>query len=279
MRNYLAAFIAVILLSVGYLQSETGHVITPATAADADSRPNILLIMADDMGYTDIGSYGGEIRTPNLDVLALSGVRLTNYHVGPACSQTRTMLMSGTYTEAGGISEDRARGRYLVDSVVALPQLMKDAGYRTYMSGKWHLGSEETQHPKAEGFDSSFVLVGGASEHLSFGRNLESNRYMENGEFVDFPEGAYTTELYTDKMIGYLEANAGDEEPFFAWYTPTSPHWPIQVPDDYLHRYDGVYDTGYDDLLRKRVQRAGEMGCSARGFFTGELSARWSALG
>ena len=256
----------------------TCFTVTLANAADSETRPNILLITADDMGYTDIASFGGEIRTPNLDALALTGVRLTNFHVGPACSQTRTMLMSGTYTEVGAITE--GRNRHLTEKIVALPQLMKDAGYHTYMSGKWHLGGTENQHPGVHGFESSFVLNGGASEHFYFGRNMEVGRYLENGEPVAFPEGAYTTELYTDKMLEYLEANEGDSVPFFAWYTPTSPHWPMQVPDDYLHRYDGAYDTGYDDLLRKRVQRAEEMGVLQNGFTLKNYprTGDWNAL-
>ena len=242
-------------------------------------RPNILLITADDMGYTDIGSFGGEIRTPNLDSLALDGVRLTNFHVGPACSQTRTMLISGTYTEVGGTV---GRGRVLRDEAVALPQQMQDAGYRTYMSGKWHLGVSATQNPKARGFDSSFVLTGGSSEHFHFGGNATNpERYMENGEFVKFPEGAYSTELYTDRMLGYLKQEESEAAPFFAWFSPTSPHWPIQVPESYMHLYDGSYDLGYEDLLRKRLQRAEQMGVFPEGYSmdnyprTGQL---WDSL-
>lgn len=126
--------------------------------AQGDSQPNILLITADDMGYTDIASFGGEIRTPNLDTLALTGVRLTNFHVGPACSQTRTMLMSGTYTEVGGITGSAA-ATPLQPNVVALPQLLKDAGYSTYMSGKWHLGSAEGQTAADDGFDLSLYSM------------------------------------------------------------------------------------------------------------------------
>ena len=227
-------------------------------------RPNILLIMADDLGYTDLGSFGSQIRTPHLDALALDGVRLTNFHVGPACSQTRAMLMSGTYTEVGAIPRG-ARGRYLADNVVALPQLMKDAGYHTYMSGKWHIGNSEEESAAAAGFESSFALMSGSAEHFKVGPNQEG-RYRENGKSVDIADDFYSTNVYTDKILEYIKANEGDGVPFFAWYTPTTPHWPIQVPDNYLHRYDGVYDNGYDDLIRKRVQRANEMGVLPSGY-------------
>lgn len=245
--------------------AQEGTPVEPAAVPEsAEARPNILLIMADDLGYTDLGSFGGEIRTPNLDSLALAGVRLTNYHVAHACSQTRTMLLSGTYTEVGAVASD-GRTRQLADDVVALPQLMRDAGYHTYMSGKWHVGTGEGRHPAARGFDSSFALMGGASPHFKGGPTREG-LYTENGVSVVLPEDFYSTEVYTDKMIEYLQANEGDGVPFFAWYTPTAPHWPMQVPDDYLHRYDGVYDEGYEDLLRRRIQRADEMGILPDGY-------------
>lgn len=234
-------------------------------AQSTDQRPNILLITADDMGYTDIGSFGGEIRTPNLDDLAMSGVRLSNFHVGPACSQTRTMLMSGTYFDVGGVSQGRAR--VLSDDVVALPQYMQDAGYHTYMAGKWHLGTGENQNPKAEGFESSFVLNTGVSEHFYFGANAStSSPYMEDGVPAEFPEGAYSSQLYADKMLAYMKENEGDGKPFFAWFTPTAPHWPIQVPEDYMESYRGVYDGGWDELIIERLERADEMGVLTQGY-------------
>lgn len=107
--------------------------------------------------------------------------------------------------------------------------------------------------------------MGGAAEHFRVGPDTEG-RYTENGVSVVLPEDFYSTEVYTDKMIEYLEANVGDGVPFFAWYTPTSPHWPMQVPDDYMHRYDGVYDEGYEDLIRRRLQRADEMGVLSAGY-------------
>ena len=264
MGKRLSGAIALIAMLAGCSQAPAPSIEAPESAEPSEDRLNILLIMADDMGYTDLGSFGGEIRTPHLDSLALGGVRLTNYHVGPACSQTRTMLMSGTYTEVGAVS-DGPRNRHLSDDVVALPMLMRDAGYHTYMSGKWHVGSGEGQHPAARGFESSFALMGGASEHFKFGPDREG-RYTENGVSVILPEDFYSTEVYTDKMIEYLQANAGDGIPFFAWYTPTAPHWPMQVPEDYMRRYDGVYDRGYEDLLRRRLQRANEMGVLPPGF-------------
>jgi arylsulfatase len=250
-----------------------GTLVVTTAVAQEDNRPNVLLIMADDMGYTDLGSFGSEIRTPNLDSLALGGVRLTNYHVGPACSQTRTMLLSGTYTELGAIPTGQGNNRVLAPNVVALPQLMKDAGYHTYMSGKWHVGDDAGDNPATRGFESSFALMSGSAKHF-----IDNRPYLENGQLVGLPDNFYSTSYYTDKMIEYMQANEGDDVPFFAWYTPTSPHWPMQVPDDYLHRYDGLYDQGYDELVRRRVQRASEMGVLPQGVSLENYtrSAQWS---
>ena len=209
--------------------------------APDEGRPNILLIMADDMGYTDLGSFGGEIRTPNLDELALEGLRLTNLHAGPACAQTRAMLMSGTYTHLALNSEGGTRaGGFLRGTVLAFPRLLREAGYHTYMAGKWHIGRTAEQSPAAHGFESSIALMGGADVHFRSGVSSRAI-FMENGKSVDLPEQYYSTRFFTDKMLDYLRANEGDGKPFFAWYTPTSPHWPLQVPEDYL---EGRFEVG-----------------------------------
>lgn len=232
-------------------------------AQGVDDRPNILLIMTDDMGYTDLGSFGSEIRTPHLDALALGGVRLTNFHAGPACESTRAMLMSGTYNRIAGVVDNSRNPGFLNDRIVTLPELLQDAGYHTYMAGKWHIGDTEEQSPAGHGFESSFALMMGSAGHfdsLGPGEGLPVATYADNGKPATLPSDFYSTEYYADRILEYLEDNEGDGRPFFAWYTPTAPHWPLQVPDAYLDRYAGAYDTGYDDLLQKRFQRAGEMG-------------------
>ncbi|MEE2983052.1 MAG: arylsulfatase [Pseudomonadota bacterium] len=233
-----------------------------------DERPNILLIVADDLGYTDIGAYGGEIRTPNIDELADRSVKFTNFHVMPACAPTRAVLLSGADNHTAGLGSmfgpnflPAVEGRvgyelYLHERVATLPELLTDAGYHTYMAGKWHLGSDQGQWPVDRGFEESFALLRGAGDHFQIGEN----QYVENNYWVEpRSEGFYSTEAYTDILISNIAEHHDDGRPFFAYAAYTSPHWPLQVPDDYLDRYAGVYDEGYDVLRSQRMARAAEL--------------------
>ena len=243
------------------------------TAADSvdgpRTQPNFLLIVADDMGYTDIGAFGGEINTPNLDGLAERSIKLTNFHVAATCAPTRSMLLSGTDNHTAGLgamfSGDMLTGvegrvgyeRYLHERVATLPELLTDAGYHTYMAGKWHLGSEPDQMPRARGFESAFSLLGGSSEHFS----ASANQYAENGQHLEADlTDFYSTRSHTDKLIQYIDANHGDGRPFFAYAAYSSPHWPLQAPENFIDRYAGQYDDGYDVLLQRRVQSARDLG-------------------
>ncbi|MCH1413572.1 MAG: sulfatase-like hydrolase/transferase, partial [Glaciecola sp.] len=174
-------------------------------------RPNILLITVDDMGYSDLGAFGGEIATPNIDSIIETGVMLTNFHSAPSCSPTRAMLMSGTYSHLAGLGTmgealpgfPHLQGLpgyegYLNERVVPLPRLMKDAGYRTYMTGKWHLGKTEETSPHARGFDETFVLLGGGAGSFTDLADVDPAIYRKNGELVNYPNGEYTTEFYTN---------------------------------------------------------------------------------
>ena len=232
-------------------------------AATAQERPNILLIVADDMGYADLGAYGSDIRTPNIDSFADRGRLFTQFHAAPVCSVTRSMLLSGNNNHVAGVGRQSATGPvrsslagyegYLSDRVELFPRLLRDAGYHTYAAGKWHLGATAKHSPKAAGFERSFMLLNGSANHFQArGRSEQIPRYREDDDLVDYPEGRYSTELYTDRLIEFIESGRGDGRPFFAYAAYTSPHWPLQVPDDYLNLYRGAYDAGYDAL---RVQR------------------------
>ena len=254
----------------------------PKLSPQLDQRPNFLVILADDMGYSDLGVLGSEISTPNLDSLASDGVLLTNFHVAPTCSPTRAMLLSGTDTHIAGLGtmsgakDANQQGQegyegYMTDRVVTIASLLNDAGYFTSMAGKWHLGETREQSPEARGFEKAFVLLQGGASH--FGDSaplLESIQasYREGGVDVSIPDNFFSSDFYTDKLIEYLQSTSRANRPFFAYAAYTAPHWPLQAPDDYLERYRGVYDAGYDSLYKRRVENLIERGVVRGSFLT-----------
>jgi len=237
----------------------------------AATRPNILYIFADDLGFTDTGPFGSEIPTPNLDELASAGVRLNNFHTDANCQKTRVMLMasagSGAALEVIGNPMSGRRGNLLSRDWVILPELMRDAGYATYMAGKWDLGAGDGYTPATRGFDRSFVAVDASASHFAEKFWDDPLPYEEDGRPLgidDLPEDFYATEYYTDKMLEFLRSNDG-EQPWFAFVPYTAPHWPLQLPDDWLDRYAGRYDEGYDVLREARFSRAMELGVIPEG--------------
>ena len=239
------------------------------------SRPNVLLIVADDLGFTDVGFMGGEIRTPNLDSLAGNGLILSNFYTAPTCSPTRAMLLSGTDNHVAGLGAmfealtPSLRGKpgyegFLNRRVVSIASLLQDAGYHTYMAGKWHLGLGPTQTPDQRGFEQSFALLPGAASHFGDARGVIEQapiaRYIENGKQVSLPDNFYSSTFYTDKLIDYIGDNSHDGRPFLAYAAYTAPHWPLHVPDEYLNRYRGKYDLGYDILKKTRFESLASLG-------------------
>jgi arylsulfatase A-like enzyme len=230
---------------------------------DGDTpRPNVLLIVADDLGYADLGSYGSDIRTPTLDTLAAEGLRFSRFHTSPICAPTRAMLLSGTDNHVAGLgsmfrSTDRwGYERHLTDRVATIPQVLGQAGYHAFMAGKWHLGTERGQLPPSHGFDRSFALHQGAANHYNntfLSRRDSTADYSTNGTPVGWPEGEYSTKVYTDSLIQYVEAHRGSDQPFFAYAAYTAPHWPLQVGESFWRRYEGRYDAGYEALRRSRL--------------------------
>ncbi len=237
-----------------------------------DNKPNILLIVADDLGYTDPGCYGGDIKTPNIDLLAKQGLQFTNFHTSPLCAPTRAMLLSGNDNHVAGVgsmfpvtgtSREGKPGYegHLTDRVVTVAQLLKDAGYQTFMTGKWHVGFEDPYIPYAKGFEKSFVLLNGGATHFNNNPIFENEppQYRQDNQVVLFPEGRFSTDVYTEKMIGFMK-DRQPGKPFFAMLTYTAPHWPLQVPSDYLNKYKGKYDMGYDSLRVIRFNKQKAMG-------------------
>lgn len=288
-----AASAAALVSLVACGSDGTAPVASNGTAATSpgttQKRPNILYIMADDLGYSDIKAFGGEIDTPNLDALVASGRILTNHHTGTVCAITRSMLISGTdHHLVGegtmGAPSDERKGLpgyegYLNDSALSVAQLLQDAGYHTYMAGKWHLGSgivggvtTSGKTPDQWGFERSYALLGGAASNHFAHEAAGSKNYTENGQYVQpgqpgqpggtggSPAVFYSTNFYTQKLIEYIDANKADGKPFFAYAAYTSPHWPLQVPEPWLSKYKGKYDGGYDTIRNARIARQKALG-------------------
>lgn len=248
-----------------------------ALASAADERPNIILIVADDLGFSDIGAFGSEIRTPHLDALAQDGVMLTNFHAAPVCGPTRAMLLTSVDHHLAGAGTNRGslirlpelRGRpgyegYLNDSVVTFVALLNDAGYHTYMTGKWDPGNRPGELPFDHGFDKSFVMAsGGASHFADMAGNLPTEPlapYYENGRKIEkLPDDFFSSEFYTDRLIEYINGN-DDGQPFLAYLSFTAAHWPLQVPDEWLDRYADDYEQGWHAVRKTRFNRQKDLG-------------------
>jgi arylsulfatase len=231
----------------------------PQAGIVADERPNILLIVADDLGYADLGVHGSDIKTPNIDALATEGTLFTQFHTAPLCAPTRAMLLSGNNNHVAGLARQSRRDlaghsvagyeASLSDRIAPFPRLLRNAGYHTYTVGKWHLGLTADTSPHAAGFSRSFSLLNGAGTHFDdVGYSEAGSTFWADEDFADYPAGSYSTNVYTDRLIEFIESNRNDGKPFFAFAAYTSPHWPLQVPDEYLGLYAGRYDDGYDAL-------------------------------
>jgi arylsulfatase len=280
----------------------TASVTTPAIAQEAPARPNFLVIVADDLGFSDLGAFGGEISTPNLDALALSGLRLTGFHTAPTCSPTRSMLMSGTDNHRAGLGNmaeataPNQQGKpgyegYLRADVAALPERLQAAGYTTLFSGKWHLGLTPEQDPHARGFEHSFALLQGGHNHYGLGLSTEppkvmgkGSTYTEDGRVLSsLPADFYSSDYFATKLIGQLQATQsedGGKKPFFAYLAFTAPHWPLQAPAEDVARYKGRYDQGFEVLRQERLKRQEKLGLVPAGTaaHTPELRKDWASL-
>jgi arylsulfatase A-like enzyme len=253
---------------------------TAQAIAETPRRPNIVIILGDDMGYADMGSFGSEIKTPNLDSLAKGGVRFTNFYTHASCSPTRSMLLSGVDTHLNGLGNmdewtaPNQRGvsgyeGYLNNQVTTLPQLLKDSGYHTYMVGKWHMGKAPEQIPAARGFERDFSLLDGAGSYwdmYNFTGAAPLSVFTEDGRYLTkLPDNYYATKTYTDKMIEFIDANHGDGKPFFAYVSHQAPHDPYHLPKEWRSRHVGEYDKGWDAVRQARLQQQIELGIMPKG--------------
>ncbi|MFW1642650.1 arylsulfatase [Acinetobacter guillouiae] len=282
--------IALISLSISACNNDSDH---SNTVVETKKQPNILFIMADDLGYSDLGAFGGEIHTPNIDALTKEGRILTDYHTAPTCSPTRSQLISGTDHHLAGIgamaelTPAHLKGQpgyegYLNERSLSIAEVLKDNGYRTYISGKWHLGLTAETNAHVKGFDHSFTLLQGLDLHFkqapsAYKRNAT---YTEDGKVVPIsalPDDFFSTNYFTDKLISYLESGKKSGKPFFAYAAYTAPHWPLQAPAEYRDRYRGVYDAGYDVIRNGRIARQKQLGLIPANFTAAEPIATKNA--
>lgn len=248
----------------------------PAASQENPSQPNILLIVADDLGFSDIGCYGGNIQTPVINALAQEGMLFSNFHVQPTCSPTRSSLLTGNDNHVAGIGimSEMAYPRLthqnlpgyqgaLSQQVVTIPEVLKTAGYHTYMVGKWHLGEEEGQDPFDRGFEETFILGTGGGSHWDDKKALSPLQHMEytrNGKPVELPENFYSSTHYTDSIIAFIDRNKLDQKPFFTYLSYTAVHDPLHVPEEYIKRYQGKFDQGWDWLWEERLKNLQSLG-------------------
>lgn len=232
------------------------------------TKPNIILLVADDLGYSDIGPFGGDISTPALDKLATEGLLFSNFHVLPTCSPTRSVLLTGIDNHIAGLGvmgeasypalkELPGYSGHLSDQVITIPEILKNNGYHTYMAGKWHLGEEKGQIPSDRGFERSFALLQGGGSHYADQKPLSPPQVMDyrvNGQkLAELPADFYSTRNYTDTLIAYIDKNKADQKPFFIYASFTAPHDPLQAPEEYINKYKGKFDMGWDSLRTIRL--------------------------
>jgi arylsulfatase/uncharacterized sulfatase len=265
-----------------------------AGAVKAAQQPNIILILADDLGFTDIAPYGSEISTPSLTALANEGIQFTNYHTAASCASSRAMLLTGVDNHRAGVSNipeaippglsafDNYRG-VLGNNVVTVATLLEDAGYHTYMAGKWHLGKERHQLPSRRGFERTVAMADtGADnwEQKPYIPIYKKANWFADGEEMELPEDFYSSRFLIDKTIEFIDSNHEDGQPFFAYVPFQAVHIPVQAPQDFIDRYMGVYDTGWEQLRQDRLAKAVGLGVVGEGTEMVDMSTTqdWDAL-
>lgn len=219
-----------------------------------DARPNIVMIMADDMGYSDLGAYGGEIDTPALDKLAMNGLRFTRYYTNNMCVPTRASLMTGTYPPIALDDNNTLRRE-----CVTVAELLRWSGYSTSMSGKWHLSKPDDLDglPLQRGFDRFFGTIIGAGSFFAPASLMRDN---DNAEQEFQREDFYYTDAITDNAVAYIEEAGARNNPFFLYVAYTAAHWPLHAFEQDISKYEGAYAKGWDELRAERHERMKKLG-------------------
>ena len=248
--------------------------ITAYSASVFADRPNIVLVLADDLGFSDIAPYGGEVSTPNLTALAEAGIKFTNYHTAASCAPSRAMLLTGVDSHRNGVPnipeaippEQGIHAHYagtLNRNVVTVATLLQDEGYHTYLAGKWHLGKEVDQLPSRRGFERTVALADtGADnwEQKPYIPIYEKANWFADGEVMTLPDDFYSSRFLVDKTIEFIDSNSDSGSPFFAYVPFQAVHTPVQAPQEFIEKYEGVYDEGWHVLRKQRLEKAIALG-------------------
>ena len=263
-RAWFGRIARILALVAGLLQAQLA----------AAAQPNVVLVLADDLGFSDIAPYGSEIHTPTLSDLAASGIRFTNYHTAASCAPTRGMLLTGVDSHRNGVpnipetispvqqEHPNYRGT-LGHNVVTVASLLQDAGYHTYMAGKWHLGQTPDLLPFRRGFERTVTMADSGAD------NWEQKPYIPvyaranwyaDGERTTLPADFYSSRFLVDKIIEFIDSNSADGRPFFAYLPFQAVHIPVQAPKAFSDKYLGVYDAGWTALREQRQARAKALG-------------------
>lgn len=286
------------ILALGFIMASCGNQASQenAQAGTVAQKPNILLIVADDLGFSDIAPFGGDIQTPVLTALSKEAMLFSNFHVLPTCSPTRSALLTGNdnhvaglgimsemdYPALHGLALPGYSG-HLSKQVVTVPEVLKENGYHTYMVGKWHLGEGEGMDPHDRGFEETFILGTGGGSHFNDRKPLappQKMDYTRNGVMAPLPEDFYSTRNYTDSMIRFLGMHKDDEKPFFAFLSFTAVHDPLHAPADYIAKYKGKFNKGWDSLWMERLKNLKTLGIVPEDMKTApnRTMPKWSSL-
>ena len=258
-----------------------------------EKKPNIVLIMADDMGYTDIGCYGSEIKTPTLDALATNGIRYTQFYNTSRCCPTRAALLTGLYSHQAGIglmTGDRGYDAYrgdLNNRCVTIAEVLRTNGYRNYMSGKWHVTKHTSPNgpkhnwPLQRGFDRFYGTIIGAGSFYDPATLCRGNTFITPENDPEYqPEEFYYTDAVSDQAVRYIKEHGNNRstEPFFLYVAYTSAHWPMHAPEDDISKYKGKYDGGFDPIRQQRHKRAIELGVIDEKWKMSPPAVKWESV-
>lgn len=240
---------------------------------NAASKPNVILILADDMGYSDLSCYGSEINTPNIDKLAESGIRFTQFYNAARCCPTRASLLTGLYPHQAGMGEmvnkpgkepEGAYQGYLSKHSMTIAEVLKQEGYYTVSSGKWHVGEERPHWPIDRGFDNYYGLISGAANYFDITKTKREGTIrrfaIDSTDFNPSNDDFYMTDAITQNALKFLEKAGSKEQPFFMYLAYTAPHWPMHALEEDIELFKGKYAIGWDELRAERYKRMREMG-------------------